>query len=215
MKSDVIHVTNDGNGVAEALREAEAVAVYKSLAQKDSLHLLLLTEEMMGMFKGLTGKHDADFWIEDEDEKMTFRLHLKAETSVNAEMRRKLLSASTSGENIAAKGVTGKIRDLFNRVLEPSDDPVSGAYMQGWYNSVADMSSMSTAEAAAAARIMMPVNVWSFNKYKTLAGSDAAERENWDELEKSVVANIADEIQIGIMENSVEMIIYKKCIARS
>ena len=211
MKSDVIHVNNDGCGISEALKEAEAVSVYKSLSKKDSIHLLLLTEEMMGMFKGITGEHNADFWIEDEDESRTFRLHLKAETSMNAEMRKKLLSASTSGENIAAKGVTGKIRDLFNRILEPSDNPVSNAYAQGWYNSVADLASMSTAEAAAAARIMMPVSIWSFNKYKSVAGTDQAEKENWDELEKSVVANIADEIQIGITEHSVEMIIYKKC----
>ena len=214
MKSDVIHVNNDGSGIAEALKEAEAVAVYKSLSKKDSIHLQLLAEEMMGMFKGLTGEHNADFWIEDEDESRTFRLHLKAEVSVNAEMRRKLLSASTSGENIAAKGVTGKIRDLFNRILEPSDDPVTGAYAQGWYSAVPDFTSMSTAEAAAAARIMAPVSIWSFNKYKSAAGTDMAEKENWDELEKSVVANLADEIEIGIKERSVEMIIYKKCTAK-
>ncbi len=212
MKSDVIHVTHDGSGVSEAVKEAEAVAVYKSLPQKDTIHLLLLTEEMMGMFKGLTGEHNADFWIEDEGESKTFRLHLKAETSMNAERRRKLLSASTSGENIAAKGVTGKLRDLFNRVLEPTDDPVSGAYAQGWCNTVSDFATMSTAEAAAAARIMVPVGIWSFNRYKSYAGSNQSEeKENWDELEKSVVAKLADEIEIGIADRSVEMIIYKKC----
>ncbi len=215
MKSDVIHVTNDGSGIIEALKEADAVAVYKSLSRKDSIHLRLLTEEMMGLLKGLTGEHDADFWIEDEDTDRTFRLHLKAETSMTTEMRKKLLSASTSGENIAAKGVMGKIRDLFNRILEPTDDPVSGAYAQGWTNSVADFASMSSAEAAAAAKNMMPVSIWSFNKYKSVAGSDQAEKENWDELEKSVVANLADEIKIGITERSVEMIIYKNCTARS
>ena len=211
MKSDVIHVTTGGSGVAEALKEAEAVAVYKSLSPKDSIHLRLLTEEMMGMFKGLAGEHDADFWIEDEDESRTFRLHLKAETSMNAEMRKKLLSASTTGENIAAKGVTGKIRDMLSRILEPSVDTASGAYAQGWSIVTADLTTMSTAEAAAAARIMAPVSIWSFNKYRSVAGSDQTEKENWDELEKSVVAKLADEIEIGITERSVEMIIYKKC----
>ena len=209
MKSDVIHVTHDGSGVSEALKEAEAVAVYKSLSRKDTIHLLLLTEEMMGMFKGLTGEHSADFWIEDEDEAGTFRLHLQAETSMNAERRRKLLSASTSGENVAAKGVTGKLRDLFNRILEPSDDLLSGAYAQGWCDTVSDLAAMSAADAATAARIMLPASIWSFNKYKSYAGSNQTE-ENWDELEKSVVAKLADEIEIGITDRSVEMIIYKK-----
>ncbi|MBR3621357.1 MAG: hypothetical protein IKN56_07580, partial [Clostridia bacterium] len=85
MKSDIIHVTNGGIGVAEAVRQTEAVASFKLLSKKDSIHLILLTEEMMGMMQALTGEREADFWIEDETD--SFRLHLKAETSMNAEMR--------------------------------------------------------------------------------------------------------------------------------
>ncbi|MBE6742211.1 MAG: hypothetical protein E7570_07925 [Ruminococcaceae bacterium] len=201
MKSDIIHVSSNGDGVAEAIKQTELVANFKSLSKKDSIHLLLLTEEMMGMMKALTGEQEADFWIDDENN--DFRLHLKAETSMNAEMRRNLLSASTSGENIAAKGVMGKIRDLFSRILEPGESPVPAEYATGWSSS-----NLSTAEAAAVAKNYSPmlVNVWSFNRYK-------ASRENaeeWDELEKSIVANIADEVEIGIAEGTVEMIVYKK-----
>jgi hypothetical protein len=35
-------------------------------------------------------------------------------------------------------------------------------------------------------------------------------REEWDELEKSIVANIADEVQISIRDTTVEMVIFKK-----
>ena len=48
---------------------------------------------------------------------------------------------------------------------------------------------------------------WSFNQYKENIGKDD---EHWDELEKSIVANLADDVQVGIMNDSVEMIIYKK-----
>jgi len=199
MKSDVIHVTNTGEGVAEAIKQAEAVAAYKSLDEKDAVHLMLLTEEMMGLMKGLAGEHDADFWIEDEDD--TFRLHLKAQIDMNAQTRKKLLSASTSGENIAAKGAMGKIRDLFQRILEPAEN-TTGAYVEGWSSE-----EMPTAQAAAYARGMSVVanNVWSLNRYKA-----SKEAEAWDELEQPIVANIADEIQIGITEHEAEMIIYKK-----
>ena len=174
------------------------MAAFKSLDKKDSIHLLLLAEEMMGMMKGLTGEHDADFWIEDEGG--TFCLHLKAQISMNAQTRKKLLSASTSGENIAAKGVMGKVRDLFHRIVEPAED-TSGAYLAGW-----NSEEMPTAQVAAYAKGMSVIanNVWSFNKYKA-----SKENETWDELEQSVVANIADEIEIGITDNEVEMIIYK------
>ena len=201
MKSDVIRVTSEGAGIAEALKQTEAVAAYKSLSKKDSVHLLLLTEEMMGMLKGLTGELEADFWIEDEDK--DFQLHLKAETKMNTEMRKKLLAASTSGENIAAKGVMGKIRDLFSRMVEPTEGALPEEYASGWSDN------LSTAGAAAVAKNMSIVasNVWSLNRYKATSKNSA---EAWDELEQSIVANIADEIEIGIADNTVEMIVYKK-----
>lgn len=202
MRSDIIHIASDGTGIAEALKQTESVAVYKSLSKKDSVHLLLLTEEMTGILKALTGQHDADFWIEAEGG--AFHLHLKTETKMTTEMRNKLLSASTTGENIAAKGVMGKIKGIFSRLLEPTDAPFPAEYKAGF-----DMSALSTAEAAAMAKNMSitAMNVWSLNKYKSEMKSSG---DSWDELEQSIVANIADEIEIGIADNSVEMVIYKK-----
>lgn len=189
MKSDVIHVTNEGEGVAEAIKQAEAVAAFKSLSKKDSIHLNLLTEEMMGMMQALTDKREADFWIESENR--SFMLHLGTETAMNAEMREKLLSASTSGTNAAAKGVMGKIRDIFNRIIEPADANIPSGFSAGW----------SFSESG------QVVNVWSLNTFKINATD--SDKEEWDELEKSIIANIADEIKIGISGNTVEMIVYK------
>ena len=199
MKSDVIHVTSTGGGVAEAVKQTELVAAFKSLSKTDSIHLLLLTEEMMGMMKALTGEQEADFWIDDDNN--TFKLHLKAETPMNTEMRKNLLSASTSGENIAAKGVMGKIRDLFNRLVEPTEGSVPSEYATGWSSE-----GLSTYQAASVARNTAMAGVWSLNKYKESQNSG----EKWDELEKSIIANIADEVEIGITEGTVEMIVYKK-----
>lgn len=201
MKSDVIHVTNTGEGIAEAVEQTELVANFKSLPKKDSIHLILLAEEMLGMMKALTGNQEADFWIDDDNN--NFKLHLKAETAMNTEMRKKLLSASTSGDNAAAKGVMGKMRDLFNRLIEPSEAPISNEYAAGW-----TPAELSTAQAAAVAKNYSAIsaNVWSLNRYK----ASQAKGEAWDELEKSIIANIADEVEIGIAEGAVEMIVYKK-----
>jgi hypothetical protein len=208
VKSDVIHVTSGGAVKAEAVKQAEAVSVFKGLSKPDSIHLLLLTEEMLGMMQALTGELEGDFWIEDENG--TFTLHLKVETEMNAEKREKLLSASTSGENIAAKGIMGKIRDIFSRVLEAADSSFPLAYEAGLL--YAESGELITPVYRAASISGDPaspfMSVWSLNKYKSETG---APDENWDELEKSVVANIADEVQIGIAGNIVEMIIYKKC----
>lgn len=201
MKSDVIHVTNEGEGIAEAVKQAELVAGFKALPKKDSIHLVLLAEEMLGMMKALTGKQEADFWIEDDNN--DFRLHLKARAAVNTEMRKQLLSVSTSGDNIAAKGVMGKMRDLFSRLIEPTTAPMAEEYAAGW-----TAEKLSTAEAAAVAKNFSSVaaGVWSFNRYKASRARNGA----WDELEKSIIANIADEVEIGIADGAVEMIVYKK-----
>lgn len=202
MKSDVIRVTSSGEGIAQALQQAEAVAAYKSLSQKDGLHLRLLAEEMMGMMRALTGDQEADFWIEDEDD--TFRLHLKAKIEMNTDLREKLLSASTSGKNAAAKGVSGKIRDLFSRMLEGSGDV--SAYAAGF--AAPHMEAMPVSSAAFVAK-NAPLT-WSFNQYKASAAADPNEKETWDELEKSVLAKVADEIEIAIAGGYAEMIVYKK-----
>lgn len=209
MKSDIIHVTNGGIGVSEAVRQTEAVASFKMLSKKDSIHLILLTEEMMGMMQALTGEREADFWIEDETD--SFRLHLKAETSMNAEMREKLLASSTTGENAAAKGVMGKIRDIFARILEPADSTLPRAYTAGWnYSETGELINpvFGSGDKAASGISDPLVSVWSLNRFRESAGKDS--KEEWDELEKSIIANLADEIKIGIAGNTVEMIIYKK-----
>lgn len=202
MKSDVVHISNEGTGMTEALRQTELVSVYKSLSKKDSIRLLLLTEEMTGMMKALTGVHSADFWIEAEGN--TFCLHLITETKMNTELRNKLLSASTSGENIAAKGVMGRIKDFFSRIIEPFDASIPQEYLAGF--AVQTMPVMTGGGMA----LNMPIystSVWSFNRYKAAVEESG---EEWDELEQSIVANIADEIEIGIADNAVEMIIYKQ-----
>lgn len=202
MKSDVIHVTNTGDGIALALQQAEAVAAFKSLAEKDGLHLRLLAEEMMGMLRALAGEKEADFWIEDEEG--TFRLHLKAQVQMDSALREKLLSASTSGKNAAAKGVSGKIRDLFSRLLEGINDV--DAYAAGFIPIYADVMSVSAAVTVA----QSTPYIWSFNQYKSGAAADSGKTEDWDELEKSVLAKVADEIEIAISGGFAEMIVYKK-----
>lgn len=196
MSSDYVRVFPDGDGVEEALAYTETVAANKNLSHKDALHLRLLTEEMLGMLRGLTGETAADFYIEEENGE--FRLHLITETSMDGEKRKRLLGVSTSGRNEEAKGVMGKLRDLFSQAFEPLSDDVPAYYATGWVSMDTDPMGID---------FSLYDNAWSFNRYKESVGEGT---EAWDELEKSIVANLADEIRIGIRGSRVEMIIYKK-----
>ena len=48
------------------------------------------------------------------------------------------------------------------------------------------------------------------NRYVAAVKEGRTPAEDWDELEKSVVANLADDVRIGIAGQDVEMVISKK-----
>ena len=185
MKSDVIHVTSKGAGIEEALLQAEKVAAYNSLNQKDSIHLRLFAEEIMGMMTGLTGEQDADFWIESDEN--CCHLHLLATTAMNSEKREKLLAASTSGKN-DVRGFMGKLRAAF----ESAVDSLGSGYAEAIDSGLVESGSRGFSE-------------WSLVQYK----ANVKNGEEWDELEHSVVAKLADELRIRITGSKVEMIIDK------
>ena len=200
MKSDTIHIISNGTGIQLALGQAEKCAAYEGLGQKEVIRLRLLTEEMLGMFQALTNEVEADFWIEDNDR--LFTLHLLTDTTMTGEKRDQLLAASTSGENASAKGFMSKIRDIFERALEPANDSTPRYFSGGWYVP-------STYSGAAEIANYAEADIWSLNQYRaSLDGQEGAE--DWDELEKSIVARLADEVRIGILGGRVEMTIVKQ-----
>ena len=187
MKSDVIIISNDGAGMDDALVQAEKVAQYKGLQPRNAMHLRLLTEEMLGMMRSITGQREVNFWIEDQDK--MFQLHLQMETPMSFDKQEKLLAASRSGKNEAAKGIMGKIRAFF--------DPLD------W----ADAPMPMNPEA------MNSASTWSMNAYRQMVKEGLEQEqegaaEAWDELEKSVVSNIADDVKVSIQGRRVEMIIF-------
>lgn len=199
MKSDVIRVKSSGEGIEDVLKQADAIAQYKGMSSTDAIHLRLLMEEMMGMVRAIAGDVSADFWVEETDGK--YELHLSAKTMVTKEKREKLLSISTSGKNMAAKGFMGKMGDLFAQMVEPVNENIPGYFIQGW-----EYGGMSDPEFH-----LIENDVWSFNRYKASLEEDQDKKEEvWDELEKSIVANVADEIEIAIRAGAIEMIVYKK-----
>lgn len=193
MRTDVITVSSNGKQMSAALEQVEKMAAFKGLSSKGTLQLRLLTEEMMGMMRSITGEKEGQFWIEDEDG--VYQLHLRMNTIMDPAKREQLLGASTSGKNEAARGLMGRLRDFF----EQGDNLGALPYF------------MSEADDPTAATMRWE---WSMNAYQnTLQGymdQDQRAREAWDELEKSVVTHVADEIKVFIRGGQTEMTIIKK-----
>lgn len=195
MKSDVILVSSEGSRIEKALDQAVKVAAYKGLTRKSAMHLRLLTEEMMGMMRSLTGERIGEFWIEDEDG--VFHLHLSVETLMDAAKRRQLLAASTDGKNSAAKGIMGRIRDFFDGGAE-TDAVYAAAPLM--------LCGLESAGAHALGSLDWSLSLCREN----LMESEKKDSEAWDELEKSVVSHVADDIRVCIRGDQVEMIIDKR-----
>ena len=199
MKTDMIVVSSRGSQMEKALDQAEKVAAYKGLSGKNALHLRLLTEEMMGMMRSITGETEGVFWIEDDND--VYRLHLQVTTRMDSDKRTQLLSAASSGKNESARGLMGKLRDFFDRGADEDVVAItSPLILPGMY----EESSLPTMDWE-----------WSMMRYEqalapSVSRKDQAALEAWDELEKSIIASIADDVKVGVSGNTVELVIEKK-----
>ena len=180
MKTDVFELTQDKQGLENMLNEAEKAAAYSGLDKKQTIRLRELLEYIKG-----------EFWIESKGK--AFELHLSATLDdMFAADREKLLSISTSGKNAAAKGVMGKVRSVFETMLIEYVATPSVYYADYYSMGMLPEPSYYTA-------------LWSLEQYKT-----AEKDENkWDELEKSIIANLADDVVVGIKGKNVDIIVKK------
>ena len=198
MKTDVITVSSKGARMGSALAQVDKVIAYKQLSGKNALHLRLLVEEMMGLMRSITGETEGKFWIEDEDD--VYQLHLKVDTVMDSGKRDQLLSTASSGKNEAARGFMGRLRDFFDRSADADLAGYSSLMLPDMY----ERTSTPTMDWE-----------WSMMKYEDALSykvkeNDSQAKEAWDELEKSVVARVADDVKVAICGGAVEMILIKK-----
>ena len=197
MKTDVSSVSGQKKMMETAIGQADKVAAYKGLSEKDAMHLRLLTEEMMGLMQSVTGADEGEFWIEDEDGE--YRLHLLVRTLLSTEKKEQLLSVSGSGKNESAKGLLGRMREFFDWGVD--DDITSNTlFLPDMYEHTS--SPMLDWE-------------WSMRQYETalsarVAKEEPGAQEAWDELEKSVVKKVADDVKVYLRRGTAEMVILKK-----
>ncbi len=193
MKSDVIVISSEGNNMDAVLAQVDKVCAYKQLSAKNSMHLRLLAEETMAMMRAIAGSVNGEFWVEDQGG--VYEMHLLVKTLIDETIRSQLLAASSSGKNEATRSFMGKIRSFF--------EPSNGAPL------------FTVGFAGGAAPQMYGGYTWSMEDYRDQLRQyqemqEKANQEAWDEMEKSVVAQIADDVKVSIRGRTVEMTIIKK-----
>ena len=211
MQTDIINVGANGAGWNEALEEAGKFAVYNGLDKKAALRVRLLTEETLGMLENITVDYAAEFLIES-DKDCAARIKLKAQTLMDFAKKKELIKASTDKKNAASKGFMGKVRQIIENCMYSIDEVGS---LTSDYGGVQLMyGTMGMCETDPGTAIHTSNYLWSLENYKNSVGQASsgspAAKEAKDELEKSIVASIADDVKIGVSGNTVELIIEKK-----
>lgn len=206
MNSNKYLIKSDGTGMSEALAFTERIGNEAKLTSKENLRLRLLAEELLGMLRSVAGNVEANYIVGRADK--SFTLTLASEIKMTQELKKQLISISSKGKNAAAKGFMGRIKDVIATVLLPDESGISpmSSFSLGLMSAAPNVNpsaQQSTAESF----------IWSMNQYKSKIDDDrgynSESKYDWDELEKSIVASIADDVIVKISGCNVEISISK------
>jgi len=207
MVSEKFMVNSDAGRMAAARYATDNFAWHAGLDKHDTLRLNLLVEETLGMVKAMVDDFYGQLWFSGDAE--ACEIHLEATANMDSDRKQELLSVSSSGKNAAAKGFMGMLGDVISRALHNVGHAVDEAY----------------GESAVSDSVMAPAGlgtpdlydltpVWTLEQYranveKGRMESDALERAKED-LEKSIVANLADDVVVGVKGDRIELVIAKR-----
>jgi hypothetical protein len=197
MKSNVCKIENGTKDLDAILNESERVAAYNGLTHKQTLQLRLLCEEVDGMLPSIIDDFDGELWIDYNDGvcKIYVSVEIKEITSAKKE---EMIKVAKNKKNAAAKGIVGKIRSAIEDVF--LDKELAEAYVIS-ANAIHFSSGYGT-------DVVYPY-YWSLEQYREVIGKDKPEEE-WDELEKSVIASLADDVIVGVKGRHAHIEIIKK-----
>ena len=202
MKSNVFMLNSDAGRMAAARYATEEFARELKLDRRDVLRLTLLVEETLGMVKSLVDDFYGRLWFEGEGRHC--EIHLQATAEMNADSKDELLSVSSTGRNAAAKGFMGLLGDVISSAVHSF-----GRSMDDYGRELTRYGMVSNSVSGFVGDALVPI--WTLQTYRAdldqqkLDAADAGAA--WDELEKSIVGQLADDVVVGVKGDRIEMVI--------
>lgn len=156
----------------------------------DTTHLLLLTEEVIGLVNAIVYVEDGQFYIEKEEDE--YRIHVSATADMNSEIKEQLIEASSDGKNQSYRGVSGKIFKIIDSVFtsESYEAMAASAIDRQMYGSAYPVTS----------------NVWSLSNYYESTKKDT---EEWDGYERSILLKLADDVLVSARGDKLHITVIK------
>ena len=140
---------------------------------------------------------DGTLWIECDGGACKVNVSIKI-PEFNSGKKKELIEVAKDKKNSAAVGIAGKIRDaienffLSEGTVDAFDPSTAFFHPSTGYSDGVDYSYL-----------------WSLEQYKTTV-NQKKETDAWDELEKSVIASVADDVIVGVKGNRADIVIVKK-----
>lgn len=200
MKTDVYRFEKNTAKIGVITEAATKIAEYNGLGKKQELMLNLLSEELVEMLPNLLKYGNGSFWIENKGRSYEVHAVVEPETLLPSEERARVMSVSSSGKNAAAVGIMNKIKEAAETLI------ANYAVTVGTSGTDADEHDRSLHKMGGYAYAAGEGEGWSLADYRESVKGD---EEAWDELEKSIIANLADDVMVGILGGRVEITIKK------
>lgn len=197
MKSNICKIDNGTRDLVGILKESERVAEYNGFTHKQTLQLRLLCEEIDGMLPNIIDDFEGNLWIEFEDGICKINVSIKI-PEFTVGKKEELIGISKNKTNVATVGIVGKIRDAIENFFLNEDTMVA-----------LDASSRAVYLATGYSEGVDYAYLWTLEQYRSSVKREE-KSEEWDELEKSVIASVADDVIVGIKGKQADIIVVKK-----
>jgi hypothetical protein len=197
MKSNVCKIEKGTRDLAAILKESERVAEYNGLTHKQTLQLRLLCEEIDGMLPNIIEDFEGSLWIDFEDGVCKVNISIRI-PEFNTEKKEELINIAKNKKNAAVVGIVGKIRNAIENFF--LDEETREAF------------ALSTGTLGLAAEYSTSLDysyLWRLDEYRSFVKKEE-QTEAWDEIEKSVIASVADDVIVGVKGKCAEIVIIKK-----
>ena len=196
MKSKEYVLSSQGSDNRNIPNEAESTALKNRLDEKSALRLRLLAEELICMLPQLLHYGAGKFWIEWTGRDYELHLNVTIDKAHGYDVDR-ILAVSSSGQNAAAKGIIGKMIVAVESMLGKNENSIDDDPYGVWRRGLADYDEET---------------IWSLEAYKDAFSSENAKQEysdDGDELERSIIANLADEVRVGVRGGKIDIVVLK------
>lgn len=187
LKSNIVLENND---MKDLLAEVDRFTETQSLTKKERIRIRLLTEEAVGVLKATVKEGKGELKIESTENEYVISFAIDT-PCISDDSKEKLIETSSGNKNEFYQGFTGKIRQAIEWLTNTDKYTAANAAPAGYSMGFIDTSRGTQ---------------WSYQQFKKDITTD--NKDNWDELERSVLSKLANEILVGVSEHTVSLKVF-------